>query len=195
MVGPGWWVVIHSVHPPLPSASPLPPAFIFGRWPEHSCVIAAARCTGCTEDTDRQVHTCLQAYEYLMDTPLPHAHTNTHTHTILPLPIFSRSHYFPIPLQQKDEVSSQLEVTPVDWTNGPEQAARTPRYHSSYKQLSKMQNKHKCPSLCISTSNSLQGPVRLLYLTASFIPLNTEIALGTFFWYTPKLTVKHYVIG
>lgn len=165
----GRWVVIHSVPPPLHSASILPPAFLFGCCPEHSCVIAVAQCTECTEVIHRQVHIGTQTHEYLMNPPNPHltphmhihthAHTRTYIHTILSLTIFSCSHYFPIPLQQKDEVSSQLEVTPVDWANGPEQAAWIPRCHSSYTELSNMRKKTQKPFPWISTSSPLQQSI------------------------------------
>lgn len=106
-----------------------------------------------------------------------HARTCKHTRTHW---LFSLAcSIFLFPPQQKDEVSSQLEVTPVDWTNGPEQAARIPRCHSSFIPLSKTQKHHTCPSLWISTSNSLQRPIRQLYIKASVIPLNTDIAQGT----------------
>lgn len=43
--GPGWWGVINlSTTLLCPSTSPLPPLFIFGSGPVHSCVIAVAQC-------------------------------------------------------------------------------------------------------------------------------------------------------
>lgn len=64
----------HSCNVPAAPFCPLPPAFIFGGHPEHSCVIAVAQCSGRT-------------------------HEHMHAHTMPP--IFSCLLYFPIPPSRK----------------------------------------------------------------------------------------------
>lgn len=83
---------VHSCSTPAAPFCPLPPAFIFGGRPEHSCVIAVAQCRG---------HSCTHT----------HILTDTHIHRAAYFLLLALFSYSP---QQKDEVSSQLEVTPVD---------------------------------------------------------------------------------
>lgn len=93
--GPGWWGVINFCTTLLlPSASPLPPVFIFGSCPAHSCVIAVAQCLGCTADIHTQVHIRTQT-QVLFVCVGPPTHPTRH-YTILPLPpIFSCLLYIP----------------------------------------------------------------------------------------------------
>lgn len=150
------------------SASPFPPAFIFGSCPEHSCVIAVGHCTWCMKDPHTDRYTYALKHTWACNDPYINTHSHAHRAAYFFLPaLFSYTPPIPSSSLQKDEVSSQLEVTPVDWTNGPEQAASALHCHSSYIQLGKMQKNHTCAS-------PLDFQISFLLFNASVMPLHNR---------------------
>lgn len=126
----------------------------------------------------------LVLWQWLFSVPLP-THANTHTQmwcdlcpsahsrfAIPPLCVFSWLLYIPIssnPPQHWDEVSAQLEVTPVDRTNGPKLAG-----------IVKKKTK-KNPTPCVH--RSCMGADKKTKQTSCV------------FEHTPKMTGKHSIIA
>lgn len=134
LAGKGRGVINFCSTLPLPSASPFPP-LLYLAVTQHILVL-------------------FQWLRVQCFTAGMHAHVHTGTQIVLPwssspswsailhclCAFFPPVRRLPIP-QVKDEVSSQLEVTPVDCTNGPKLGTGKKEHHTAvvtYAQMGKM---------------------------------------------------------